>query len=261
MQSKYSLDLIPRRWLEYEPPSLCHEPITTTLAALGIGEAAAAGTAAAATAAEVGTAAAAGTAAEVAAGVGSTAAIGGTGLYGTAAAASGLPSLGTIAAYGGPILSAGGTLLQAQAQGRAGEYQAALARAQAADQEAKGVQEGASAQQKAIQLSRQKDYVQSQYQARMASSGSEAAGADQTLADIAGQGQYNILTSILAGQQAGADRSRQAGIDLFSAKNISSSILPAQAGTVLAGLGTFLNSRAQRDYYKKIGEAPTAATL
>jgi hypothetical protein len=200
------------------------------------------------------------TAAEAAAGVGSTAAIGGTGLYG-AAAASAFPSLGTIAAYGGPILSAGGTLLQAQAQGRAGEYQAALARAQAADQEAKGVQEGAASQQKAIQLSRQSDYVQSQYRARMASSGSEAEGADQTLADIAGQGQYNILTSILQGQQAGADRSRQAGIDLFGAKNISSSILPAQAGTVLAGLGTFLNSRAQRDYYKKIGEAPTAATL
>jgi hypothetical protein len=200
------------------------------------------------------------TAAEAAAGVGSTAAIGGTGLYGTAAGFT-LPSLGTVAAYGGPILSAGGTLLQAQAQGRAGEYQEAVARAQAADQQAKGIQEGATAQQKAIQLARQSDYVQSKYRAGMAASGTEAAGADQTLADIAGTGQYNILTSILAGQQAGADRSRQADIDLFGAKNIASSVGPAQAGTVLAGLGSFLKDREAKAFYRKIGEAPSASTL
>ena len=69
----------------------------------------------------------------------------------------------------------------------------------------------------------------------MATSGATPVGEDTTLSDIAGQGQYNTLSSLYQGLTASAASRRQADIDLFGAQNVESAAPIAAAGTVLAG--------------------------
>lgn len=163
-----------------------------------------------------------------------------------------LPSLGTI----GTVSSIAGTGISAISGMRNAEYQAAVARAQAAGLKQKADQEAAAGEQSAIQRQRQSDYVQSQYRARSASSGATPTGADTTLEDIAGQGQYNTLASLYQGLTASAADRRQADIDLFGATNIEGAAPIAAAGTVLAGLSSFADKRARQQYYIRTGADP-----
>lgn len=234
------------------------------MADFGIGELFAA--TAATTAAEAGTAAAvaapavagAGLEAATAASIADVAA-GGVGLadVGGGVAGAGLssyiPSLSTI----GEIGSVAGTGIQAISGMRNAEYQAAVARAQAAGLKQKADEEAAVGEQAAIQRQRQSEYVQSKYRAGMATSGTTPVGEDTTLSDIAGQGQYNTLSSLYQGLTSAASSRRQADIDLFGAQNVESAAPIAAAGTVLAGLSSFADKRARMKFFTTSGETPS----
>lgn len=258
----HDLELIPRRWLEYEPPSTCHEPISTTLAAVGSFFAAAAAPAAA-TAGETALAtsllafpAAAvpgiAVAAPTALTAGELAAVGAAGAGATAA--SYLPSLATI----GEAATVAGTGLQVKAGLDQSAYQAAVARYEAQQLADKAGQEAAAGEQQAIQRQRQADYVSSRGRAVAAASGGGAT--DPTVLDIdtqlAEQGKYNALTSLYEGMSGARTANQQATIDLFRASGVERAAPLAAAGTVLAGLGSFADRRTR---LKLLASSPTAA--
>jgi hypothetical protein len=239
-----SLDLIPgRSWLvcrqldqpyEYEPRGNCHEPITATIAAIGATEAATAAAAVIPTIAETAAlfpgAAAASLPAYAAANAG------------IAAGASSGISLGTL----GTVASVGGTLLQAKAGLDNADYQAAVARSEAAALKQKANEDAAAAQRAAITQNKKTELVQSRLRALAANSGTDATSPDilTTEGRIAEQGQYNALSSLYEGQSRARSDTYQADIDLFKANRIETAAPLTAAGTILSGIGSFADRRA-----------------
>lgn len=220
--TKSDLRLIPRRWLEYEPPSDCHDfGIAETLAAIGLSGAgeAAAGTALA-----------------------ETAATGGLYAAGETAAASAFPSLGPI----GSVVGVGGTLLQAKAGLDQADYQAAVARSEAAALKQKANEDAAAAERAQITQGKKTELVQSRLRALAADSGTDATSPDilTTEGRIAQQGQYNALSSLYEGQARARSDTYQSDIDLFKANRIETAAPLTAAGTILSGIGSFADRRA-----------------
>lgn len=223
-----SLDLGPR---EYEPPSLCHTGIET-LFALGAGEVAAAG-AAAATAAEIGTGAAVlGSWSPLAAAAPAASGIFGTGI--------GLSEIGTVAGLAGSGLQAIGQMQQA-------DYEAEVAKNQAEALRIRAGEETAAAQRRQIAEERKAGLISSRARALAASSGTDATSPTQVdlESDIAGQGQYNALSSLYEGLAESRASNYQADIELFKSRRIRSAVPLAVGGTLLSGLSSFASRRAR----------------
>lgn len=174
-------------------------------------------------------------AAEGAAGVGAAA-------EGAAALGSSLPSLGTI----GSIVGVGGTLLQAKAGLDNADYQAAVARSEAAALKQKANEDAAAAERAQITQGKKTELVQSRLRALAADSGTDATSPDILTADgrIAQQGQYNALSSLYEGQARARSDNFQADIDLFKANRIETAAPLTAAGTILSGIGSFADRRA-----------------
>lgn len=227
--------------VEYEPPSLCHFGLELLgLGALGAEAAAGAGAATAATAAGVGGAAASG----FATGVGS--ALGGAAAALPASTGIALPSLSTL----GTVASLGGTLVQGLGQMQQAEYQAAVARSEAAAQRMKGEEAAAAAQRRQITNLRQAELVGSRARALSAASGTLATDPTQVdiESDIAQQGQYNALSALYEGMAASRMANYQADIDLFRARRYEAAMPFAVGGTLLSGLSGFADRRLRRNY-------------
>jgi hypothetical protein len=210
------------------------------LAALGLGSAAAADTAAT-------TATVAGFAADAGAGVAATA-------IPAATTASVLPSLSTI----GTVASVGGTLLSAKAGADNAAYQEAVDRANAVALTQKANQDAASGEQVAIARQRQTQLALSRGQAVAAASGGGAT--DPTVLDVegqvAGQGTYNALSGLYQGQAAARSDTEQAGIDLFKAQNTEAGAPLALGGTILSGLSSFVDKRLDFTAASRRGASP-----
>lgn len=216
------IQIVPERWLEYEPPSLCHDPLTDAIAAIG------------ATAAAAGSGTAAAT--------GATALAAGDSLgLGTAAAGSGilssLPSLSTI----GTAASLGGTLLSATAASQNASYNEKLATAASTAANAKSNQDVAAGERQQITQQRQTDLVLSRARALAGAAG--GGGVTDTtnrnlLGQIAQQGDYNALSALYNGQAAASAQSYQGAIDLFKGQQAKAALPAIEAGTILSGLGT-----------------------
>lgn len=174
-------------------------------------------------------------AAEGAAGVGAAA-------EGAAALGSSLPSLGTI----GSVVGVGGTLLQAKAGLDQADYQAAVARSEAAALKQKTNEDAAAAERSQITQNRKTDLVQSRLRALAADSGTDATSPDilTTEGRIAQQGQYNALSSLYEGQARARSDTYQSDIDLFKANRIETAAPLTAAGTILSGIGSFADRRA-----------------
>jgi hypothetical protein len=231
--------MITHRWLDYEPPSLCHFDfgIGETLAAVGLG----AGAALPEVAAEGAIGAAAG-------GVGA-AGFGGS----TVAAASGL-GLGTV----GAIASAGGTLLSAKAQADQADYAQKLAVIQAQNLRDKANQDAAAGEQAQIQQNRKTDLVLSRARALAAGSGTEATSGDvlNTESQIAGQGNYNALTALYEGQAAARSDNQQADIALFRGRQAQAALPYEIGGTLLSGISSYARDRVRTRQYQLGGYNP-----
>lgn len=185
---------------------------------------------------------------EAAAGLGATAAAEGAAGVGAAAAGtaaaggSWLPSLGTI----GSVVGVGGTLLSAKAGLDNADYQAAVARSEAAALKQKANEDAAAAQRAAITQDKKTELVQSRLRALAADSGTDATSLDilATSGRIAEQGQYNALSSLYEGQSRARSDTYQADIDLFKAKRVEDAAPLTAAGTILSGIGSFADRRA-----------------
>lgn len=226
------LDLTPR---DYEPPGLCHTGIEELFAvgALGAGEAAAGGAAA--------TGAAAGlTAADFSLGLGE-----------TLAATSSLPSLSTL----GTVASVGGSLLQAKGQADQAAYEQEVAKNQALALRQKANEDAAAGQRRQIAAERQAGLVTSRARALAADSGTDASSPTEVNIEqkIAGQGQYNALSSLYEGLAASRADTYQADIDLFKAKRIGASVPLAVGGTLLSGLSSFADRKSRLKYFTSSG--------
>lgn len=151
------------------------------------------------------------------------------------------PALGvisTIATIGGTVLSAASSIQQ-------GNYQNAIAQAQAKAEQRRANEVQASAQRDAAQRAKEAKYVMSRQQAVAAASGGGAA--DSTVLNLmsqtAGQGAYNAASSIYEGQSAGDSLNYQASIDRMSGR------MQRQAGYIGAGT-TLLGGIADFAKYK-----------
>ena len=221
--------MMPRRWLDYEPPSLCHFDfgIGETLAAVGLG----AGAEAAALPAEV-----AATGGLYAAGEAASAGILGTGI-----------DLGTV----GTVASIGGTLLSAKAQMDQADYAKKVAAIEAQNLRDKSNQDAAAGEQAQIQQNRKTDLVLSRARALSAGSGTSATSGDvlNTESQIAGQGNYNALTALYEGQAAARSDNQQADIALFRGQQAEAALPYQVGGTILSGISNFATNRARLKYY------------
>lgn len=184
-------------------------------------------------------------AAEGATGVGAAAA-------GTAAAGGSLlPSLGTI----GTVASVGGTLLTAKAGLDNADYQAAVARSEAAALKQKANEDAAAAERSQITQNKKTELVQSRLRALAADSGTDATSPDilTTSGRIAGQGEYNALSSLYEGQSRARSDTYQADIDLFKADRTDAAAPLAATGTILGGISSFADKRARLKYFTSGG--------
>jgi len=243
-------DLITPRWLEYEPPSLCHTGLEEIAlpALLSAGGAAAA--AAPETAAILAAPAVAGTS------LGATALTAGAADAAVAGAGLTLPSLSTIGA--GAAL--GGTILQAGAQARNADYQEKVAQAESDALKAKANDDAAAAEREQLTQNRKTDLVLSRARALSASSG--AGATDPTVLTnegaIAQQGGYNALSSLYEGQSRARNDTYQSGIQLFKGQQAADALPFQIGGTILNGLSSFATNRAALRYYSKVGGVPTS---
>jgi hypothetical protein len=218
----------------WTPPSLCSTGIEETLAAIGIGAAAAAPEAAVA----VPVAAAA-----------------------APAAASGISTLGalsTVAGIGGTAASLFGTQQQTRAAQQSATSQAAALQAKAAADRVQANTEAGYAQRLALNERRKTDLVLSRQRSLAAAGGGYATDPSTITAaqDIAGQGEYNALSQLAAGQTREAALNYQSDIDLYQAGRYrqAGAMAPRTglytgASTLFSGLGTLTsNLERQRRY-------------
>jgi len=230
------LDLIPARWLDYEPPSLCHDIISATLAAV---EAELGGAAAATGLAEAGTAATV---------LGSWSPIAEAG---AAAASSSFPSLSTL----GTVASVAGTGLQTLAQGKQAAYGEAVAKNQAAALRQKANDDTAAAQRQQITAERRAGLITSRARALAADSGTSATSPTEVTNEgrIAQQGDYNAMSSLYEGLAASRADNAQADIDLFKGQRIAAAAPLAMGSTLLSGLTQFADRRSRLKYFTSSG--------
>lgn len=207
-----SLNLIPSRWLDYEPPGLCHTGIEE-LAALGASAAAAAGEAA------------------------------GTAATAVSAWAPSLATVGEVAGVAGTGLSTIAGIQNASYQSDLAKTEAQLARQKANDDAAAGERQQTS-------RDRQTDYMLSRVRAGAAASGTDAASPDvvNTEGEIAQQGEYNAQSALYEGMSRERADNYQGDIDLFKANRIDGAIPLQATGTLLSGLGSFADRRVRRNY-------------
>jgi hypothetical protein len=219
----------------WEPPSLCSTGIEETLLALGVGAAGAAPEAAA-----------------IAAPVAVAAAPAAAGGFST------LGALSTVAGIGGTVASLAGTQQQTRAAQQAANSQAAALQAKAAADRVQANTEAGYAQRLALNERRKTDLVLSRQRALAAAGGGYATD-PSTLTlqqDTAGQGEYNALSQLAAGQTREAALNYQSDIDLYQAGRYRQAGaqapvtgLYAGAGTLFSGLGTLTsNLDRQRRY-------------
>ncbi len=226
------LEIIPSRLLEYEPPSSCHDIISSTLAAIGLG----AGEAAAGAGAAAGLTMETATAAEISAALGE-----------SVAATSSLPSLSTI----GTVASVAGTGLQAMAQSQQSKYEQEVAKQQAAALKIKAGEEAAAAQRQQATELRKAGLITSRARALAASSGTDATSPTELTNEslIGQQGDYNALSALYSGLSASRADTYQADIDLFKAQRLKAAAPLAMGGTILSGISSFADKRAIRKLY------------
>lgn len=242
----HPLELMPRRWLDYEPPSTCHTGIEEIFAAIAATAAAtapeaavAAGTAAASTGFFL---------APEAIAAGATVAAEGGGI----GAASLLPSLSTI----GSVASLGGSLLQAKGQADQSAYAEAVARSEAAALRQKANEDAAAGQRTQISRDRQTQLVSSRARALAASSGTLATDPTEVTleGDIAQQGGYNALSAMYEGMARSRSDTYQADIDLFRARQTAAAAPMQIGGTLLQGIGQLADRRSLRRLYAGAGD-------
>lgn len=235
------IELIPQRWLEYEPPGLCHTGLETLF---GLGTAAAvtdiAGGAGLATLVGAGEATL-----PLAAGVVPT--LGATTIAeATGAAATGAGIAGTGIGIG-DVLSGAGTLISMKSGMDNAAYQAAVAKAEAEALKQRANEEAAAGQRAAETKRRQAALVGSRARALAASSGTLATDPTEVNLeeDIAGQGEYNALSALYEGMAAARSSQFQADINLFKARRTSAAAPWAAAGTLFSGLSGMLDRRSR----------------
>ena len=238
----HSLDLIQRRWLDYEPPSNCHDFGIGELLGLGAAGAAEAGAGAAAAAVPAGLEGF--TAAEASALLGES----------TAAAAGGGLSLSSL----GPIASVGGTLLSAKSAIDNANYQKSVANVEAQALKQKANEDAAAAERRQITQQRQTDLALSRARALSAASGGTASDPGEVNLEgrIAQEGDYNALSSLYEGLAASRADRYQADIDLFKGRTAQQAAPMAAFGTILSGLSSFATNRAMLRAYAKTGSLP-----
>jgi hypothetical protein len=240
----------------WTPPSLCSTGIEETLLALGVGAAAAAP--------EVGTAATfliPGTATALPAAAGALTA--GTAFAPAAAAGGGglssaLGALSTASTIGGTAAQLAGTQQQSRAAQQEANSQAAALQAKAAADRVQANTEAGYAQRLALNERRKTELVLSRQRSLAAAGGGYATDPSTITAaqDIAGQGEYNALSQLAAGQTREAALNYQSDIDLYQAGRYrqAGALAPrtglyAGAGTLFSGLGTLTsNLDRQRRY-------------
>jgi hypothetical protein len=143
-----------------------------------------------------------------------------------------LPVIGTIASIAGTGISAMGQMQQA-------DYQAAVARNEAIQQQYKANEDAAIGQRQMITQTRKTELAQSQAQAVAAASGTDAASPSTVTLqqDIAQQGGYNAMSALYEGIARSNADTAQAQIDLFKANQAESAGPLAAMGTLFGGFG------------------------
>lgn len=232
---------------DFRPKSSCDTGIET-LFALGAGEVAAGTAAAGLTAAEVGTAAATG----FATGAGSALA----GAAPAVAASSGILGTGLSLGELGTVASVAGTGLQVLAQGNQAAYEESVAKRNAEALRIKAGEETAAAQRRQIMEQRRAGLLTSRARALAADSGTLATSPTEVEneARIAGQGEYNALSSLYEGLAAARADNAQADIDLFRAGRIRAAAPLAQGATLLSGLTNFADRKARMKLFTSSGD-------
>jgi hypothetical protein len=179
------------------------------------------------------------------------------GLLPTVAGGSLLPSLATV----GEVAGGAGSLLSAVGGIRNASYTAAAQRAEAAALAQKANQDAAAGEQQQIARNRQTALVMSRAQAVAADSGTDATSPDvlTTESRTAGQGTYNALSSLYAGQTAARNDTYQGAIDLFNANQINRGAPLTAAGTILGGISSFADKRARLRYLTDPGTTSTGS--
>jgi hypothetical protein len=185
--------------------------------------------------------------------------------------AAGAPSLGTlgvISSVGGTAASFLGSQQQAAAAKASAESQATALRLKAAADQVQANQEAAYGQRQALIDRRKTDLVLSRSRALAASSGGFATD-PSTLTlqqDIAGQGEYNALSNLAAGQTREAALNYQADIDRYQAGRYTTAAgmagtagLYSGAGTLFSGLGTLTSDLTRQRALKYASVNPSAA--
>ena len=143
-----------------------------------------------------------------------------------------LSAVGSVVGFMGSIASANAMQAEAQAAQQQAQYKAKIDQIQ-------GQQQVAAAQRKSQDQKLQTQYAESRLQALAAGGGGGAD--DPTIIklgqDIAGQGEYNALSSLYTGQSAQWAYNTQSGLDIYQGNLEAMSLNSRANATILGGFG------------------------
>jgi hypothetical protein len=185
----------------------------------------------------------------------------GPGLFGTGV--SGLQAAGLASSVAGTGASLLGSQQTAKAARDAAESQATALRLKAAADKVQAGTEAGYYQRLALQDRRKEQLLLSRQQAVAAAGGGSATDPSTLtlLTDIAGQGEYNALSNLAAGNTREAALKYQSDIDLYQAGRYdkaagmaSTAGLYSGAGTLFSGLGTLTSDITRNKYYGRLAE-------
>lgn len=168
----------------------------------------------------------------------------------TAGAAAAAPETGgtslipVIAGGVGAASTIAGTVLKARGASEEAQSQAAALQAKAAADRVQANTEAGYYQRQALADRRKTDLALSRGQAIAAAQGGNATDPSTVSLQqsIAGQGEYNALSQLAAGQTRESALNYQSDIDLFNARRYRNAVAPAVIGTYASGLGTLASS-------------------
>jgi hypothetical protein len=158
--------------------------------------------------------------------------------------------ISAVSALAGVGTGIAGTISSADAATEQAQSQAAALRAKAAADKAQANLELGYSQREALQQRRKTELALSRSQA-LAAAGGGLATDPSTLAlesDIAGQGEYNALAALAAGQTRAGTLQQQADIDLFNADRYLRAGDIAQRGAIFSGIGNIASSASSAAY-------------
>jgi hypothetical protein len=169
-----------------------------------------------------------------------------------ATAATTLSTIATVTSIVGGVVGAAGTLLGGMQQSKAAAAQANMQEMQAEQLAQNAGQERAAAQQHAISLRRQSRLAASRNQAVAAASGGLAT--DPTVleiqSDIAGEGEYNALTALHAGESRARGMQADAAAARYESRALRQAGKSAKIGSFIGAGASLLSSTGQTLLYK-----------